>query len=109
MYKPALDADRVMMAALEAGAEDVESDEDGHWIITAEDDLGTVTAALEAALGESETAKFVWRPTVSAPVDGEAFDRLMRLIEILEEDDDVQLVITNADASDEVMAAYAES
>ena len=103
------DADTVMMAALEAGAEDVETDEDGHWITCAEDELGTVSAALEAALGESETAKFVWRPTVTAPADGEAFEKLMRLVEVLEEDDDDQSVTTNVEASDEVMAAYAAS
>jgi YebC/PmpR family DNA-binding regulatory protein len=53
VYPPGLDADTVMMAALEAGAEDVESDEEGHWITCADTDLGAVTAALEASLGES--------------------------------------------------------
>ena len=110
MYRlAAADADTVMMAALEAGASDVETDEDGHWITTGEDDLGSVASALEASLGESETAKFVWRPQTTAPVDGEAFERLMRLVEILEDDDDVQNVVTNVEASDEVMRAYAES
>jgi YebC/PmpR family DNA-binding regulatory protein len=109
-YKPeAGDADTVMMAALEAGAEDVESDEEGHWITTGEDDLGTVSAALEQSLGESETAKFVWRPNVTTPVEGESFDKLMRLIEVLEEDDDVQSVTTNMEASEDAMAAYAAS
>jgi YebC/PmpR family DNA-binding regulatory protein len=106
-YKPSLDADTVMMAALEAGAEDVETDDDGHWITTGEGDLGTVSAALEEALGESETARFVWRPTVTTPVDGEAFERLMRLVEVLEDDDDVQGVTTNVEAPEEAMAAYA--
>ncbi len=109
-YKPeAGDADTVMMAALDAGAEDVESDEEGHWITTGEDDLGTVSAALEQSLGESETAKFVWRPKVTTPVEGESFDKLMRLIEVLEEDDDVQSVTTNMEASEDAMAAYAAS
>ncbi len=103
------DADTVMMAALEAGASDVETDEEGHWITTSEGDLGSVAAALEQTLGESETAKFVWRPTTTTPVDGDAFERLMRLVEVLEDDDDVQVVVTNLEASDEVMAAYAES
>ncbi len=102
-------ADTVMMAALEAGAEDVESDEEGHWITTGEDDLGTVSASLEEALGESETAKFVWRPKVTTPVEGESFDKLMRLVEVLEDDDDVQPVTTNMETSDETMAAYAAS
>ena len=109
-YAPgAGDADTVMMAALEAGAEVVESDEDGHWITCAEDELGTVSAALEASLGESETARFVWRPKVTAPADAEAYERLMRLVETLEDDDDVQSVTTNVEASEEVMRAYAES
>jgi transcriptional/translational regulatory protein YebC/TACO1 len=103
------DPDTVMLAALEAGAEDVESDEDGHWITTGEDDLGTVSAALEESLGESETAKFVWRPKVTTPVEGEAFEKLMRLIEVLEDDDDVQSVTTNMETSEEAMAAYAAS
>ena len=103
------DADTVMMAALEAGASDVETDEEGHWITTGEDDLGTVSAALEGSLGESETTKFVWRPKVTAPVEGEGLEKLMRLVEVLEEDDDIQNVTTNVETSDEVMAAYAES
>jgi YebC/PmpR family DNA-binding regulatory protein len=101
------DADAVMMAALDAGAEDVETDEEGHWVTCAEGELGTVSAALEAALGESETARFVWRPTVTAPVDGEAFERLMRLVEVLEDDDDVQAVVTNMEAPEDVLEAYA--
>ena len=103
------DADTVMMAALDAGAEDVESDEEGHWITTGEDDLATVSAALEASLGESETAKFVWRPTVTTSADGETFEKLMKLVDVLEDDDDVQTVTTNVETSDEVMAAYADS
>ena len=110
LYKAgAGDADTVMMAAIEAGAEDVESDDEGHWITTGEDDLGTVSAALEESLGESETAKFVWRPKVTTPVEGEAFEKLMRLVEVLEDDDDVQSVTTNMETSDETMAAYAAS
>ncbi|NAZ37101.1 YebC/PmpR family DNA-binding transcriptional regulator [Rubellimicrobium sp. CFH 75288] len=103
------DADTVMMAALEAGAEDVESDAEGHWITCAEDELGTVSAALEATLGESESARFVWRPKVTTPVDAETYERVMRLIETLEDDDDVQSVTTNLEASEEVMRAYADS
>jgi transcriptional/translational regulatory protein YebC/TACO1 len=60
-------------------------------------------------LGESETAKFVWRPKVTTPADGEAFEKLMRLVEVLEDDDDVQNVTTNVEASEDVMAAYAAS
>jgi YebC/PmpR family DNA-binding regulatory protein len=110
MYKvTAGDADTVMMAALDAGADDVESDEDGHWIYCADTDLHEVATALEASLGESETTKFIWKPKTTTPVDLETLEKLMKLVEILEDDDDVQTVTTNFEASDEVMAAYAAS
>lgn len=105
-YKPeAGDADTVMLAAIEAGAEDVESDEDGHWIYCADTTLNEVTAALEASLGESETAKLVWRPKSRTEVDLEAAQKLMKLIETLEDDDDVQSVTGNFDLPEEVAAA----
>ncbi|WP_299964280.1 YebC/PmpR family DNA-binding transcriptional regulator [uncultured Roseobacter sp.] len=99
------DADTVMMAAIEAGAEDVESGEDGHVIWCADTDLNDVATALEGELGESESTKLVWRPTTTTEMDLEAMQKLMRLIEALEDDDDVQRVTTNFEASDEVMAA----
>jgi len=106
-YKAAVgDADTVMMAAIEAGAEDVESDDEGHWIYCADTDLAAVSEALEAALGESETAKLVWRPKTTTPVDFDTLEKLMRLVEVLEDDDDVQLVITNFEAPEDVMAAW---
>jgi len=98
------DADTVMMAALEAGAEDVETDEEGHWITCADSDLGPVTAALEAALGESETARLVWRPQNLTPLDLEGAEKVLKLIEVLEEDDDVQHVTGNFDIPEEVAA-----
>ncbi len=98
------DADTVMMAAIEAGAEDVESSEDGHVIWCADTDLGEVSAALEATLGESLSTKLVWKPTTTTEMDLEGMEKLMRLIEALEDDDDVQRVTTNFEASDEVMA-----
>ncbi|ADO43331.1 YebC/PmpR family DNA-binding transcriptional regulator [Ketogulonicigenium vulgare] len=104
------DADTVMMAALEAGADDVESDDEGHWIYCGDTALNEVSTALEAALGESETAKFVWQPQTTAPVtDLETLQKVMRLVELLEDDDDVQNVTTNMEVSDELMAEYAES
>ncbi|WP_373353021.1 YebC/PmpR family DNA-binding transcriptional regulator [Pseudoroseicyclus sp. CXY001] len=109
-YKPeAGDADTIMLAAIEAGAEDVESSEDGHYIYCADTDLNEVSTALEAALGESETAKLVWRPTTTAPVDLEGLQKLMKLVDTLEDDDDVQNVTTNFEAPDEVMAAFEEA
>ena len=101
----AADADTVMMAAIEAGAEDVESGEDGHVVWCADTDLNEVSNALEAALGESEHTKLVWKPTTTTELDLEGAEKLMRLIEALEEDDDVQTVTANFEVSDEVMEA----
>lgn len=98
------DADTVMMAAIEAGAEDVESSEDGHVIYCADTDLNEVSTALEAELGESESTKLIWRPVTTTEMDLEAMEKLMKLVDALEEDDDVQRVTTNFEASDEVMA-----
>jgi transcriptional/translational regulatory protein YebC/TACO1 len=98
------DADTVMMAAIEAGAEDVESSEEGHIVWCADTDLGEVSAALEAALGESESAKLVWRPGNTTELGLEDAQKLMKLIDALEDDDDVQTVTANFEISDEVMA-----
>ncbi|QPH53003.1 YebC/PmpR family DNA-binding transcriptional regulator [Pontivivens ytuae] len=98
------DADTVMMAAIEAGAEDVESSEDGHVILTADTDLNDVSNALEAELGESESTKLIWKPQTTTELDLEGAQKLMKLIEALEDDDDVQTVTANFEISDEVMA-----
>ncbi|NNE52622.1 MAG: YebC/PmpR family DNA-binding transcriptional regulator [Sulfitobacter sp.] len=98
------DADTVMMAAIEAGAEDVESSDDGHVIWCADTDLNEVSNALESELGESESTKLVWRPTTTTEMDLDNMQKLMRLVEALEDDDDVQRVTTNFEATDEVMA-----
>jgi YebC/PmpR family DNA-binding regulatory protein len=100
-------ADEVMMAALEAGAEDVESDEEGHWIYCAMDSLNEVSDALEKSLGESLESKLIWKPQVVTEVDLETAEKLMKLIDMLEEDDDVQAVTHNFDMSDEVAAQLA--
>ncbi|MEH6832848.1 YebC/PmpR family DNA-binding transcriptional regulator [Sulfitobacter sp.] len=99
------DADTVMMAAIEAGAEDVESSEDGHVIYCADTDLNDVSTALEAELGESDSTKLIWRPTTTTELDLEGMQKLMKLIDALEDDDDVQRVTANFEASDEVMEA----
>ena len=98
------DADSVMMAAIEAGAEDVESGEDGHTIWCADTDLNEVSNALEAQLGESESTRLVWRPTTTTEMDLESMQKLMKLMDALEDDDDVQQITTNFEASDDVMA-----
>ncbi|RMA41632.1 YebC/PmpR family DNA-binding transcriptional regulator [Rhodophyticola porphyridii] len=97
------DADTVMMAAIEAGAEDVESSEDGHVIWCADTDLNEVSTALEAELGESESTKLVWRPTTTTELDLDGAQKLMKLIEALEDDDDIQSVTANFEISDEIM------
>ena len=98
------DADTVMMAAIEAGAEDVESTEDGHVIWCADTDLNGVATTLETELGESDSTKLVWKPTMSTEMDFENMEKLMKLVDALEDDDDVQRVTTNFEASDEVMS-----
>jgi YebC/PmpR family DNA-binding regulatory protein len=103
------DADTVMMAAIEAGAEDVQSDDENHVIICADTDLNDVANALEAELGESASTKLIWQPNISTEVDLEGLTKLMKLLDTLEEDDDVQRVTANFEASDEVMAAFTES
>ena len=101
------DADSVMMAAIEAGAADVETDEEGHWIACAPDDLGAVTAAMEATLGESETAKLIWNPKSRTMLDLDTAEKVMKLIDALDDDDDVQSVTHNFDVPEEVAAALA--
>lgn len=104
VYKPEVgDADTVMMAAIEAGAEDVESSEDGHVIFCADTDLNEVATSLEGELGESESTKLIWKPTTTTELDLEGMQKLMRLVDALEDDDDIQRVTTNFEASDEVM------
>ena len=98
------DADKVMEAAIEAGADDVESDEDGHWIYTSFEGMGEVAAALEKALGEAESVKAIWRPQNTIAVDAESGASVMKVIGLLEEDDDVQNVYANFEMSDEDMA-----
>ncbi|SOH94145.1 DNA-binding regulatory protein, YebC/PmpR family [Monaibacterium marinum] len=97
------DADTVMMAAIEAGAEDVESSDEGHTIYTDGTDLNAVSTALEAELGESESTKLIWKPQTTTELGLEDAQKLMRLIEALEDDDDVQTVTANFDISDEIM------
>ena len=98
------DADRVFEAALEAGAEDVESTEDEHSIWTSMDALHEVAKALETMLGAAESAKLAWKPQLLVEVDEANAATLLKMIDALEEDDDVQTVWGNYDVSDEVMA-----
>lgn len=97
------DADAVLEAAIEAGAEDVQSGEDGHEIWTAQEDLHEVAKALEASLGEAESTKLAWRPQTPVEVGEAEAGSLLKLIDALDDDDDVQTVWGNYEVSDEVM------
>ena len=97
------DEDTVMMAAIVAGAEDVESSDEGHTIYCADTDLNEVSTALEAELGEAESTKLIWKPTTTTELDLEGAQKLFRLIEVLEDDDDIQRVTANFEISDEIM------
>ncbi len=98
------DEDAVMEAAIEAGAEDVQSDEDNHVIYCAFEDMGEVAKTLEATLGEAESVKAIWKPQNQTPVDEEKASTLLKLLDALEDDDDVQNVYSNFEIDDDVMA-----
>ncbi len=97
------DAEAVFEAAIEAGADDVVSDSDGHTIYCAFEDLGEAASVLEASLGEPESVSPVWKPQNTVPVDEEKAQTLMKLIAALEDDDDVQNVYANYEIDDAVM------
>jgi YebC/PmpR family DNA-binding regulatory protein len=96
-------ADQMLDAAIEAGADDA-SAEDNHTITCAFENIGEVSSALAAKFGDAESVKIVWKPNVMTPLDFDKAETLMKLVDALDEDDDVQHVFTNADISDEVMA-----
>src|SRR5690349_19085153 len=100
-------ADEVLEAAIDAGADDVESDEDGHEIWTSIDNLHGVAKSLEAALGEPESVKLAWRPQNSVDLGEDDAVQLIKLVDALEDDDDVQTVWGNYEMSDEVMEKVA--
>jgi YebC/PmpR family DNA-binding regulatory protein len=100
----AVSADKAMEAAIEAGADDVQSDEDSHVIICAFENIGEVSSTLEAALGEAESVKTIWRPQNNIPVDEERAQSLIKLVAVLEDDDDVQNVYANFEVDDATLA-----
>ncbi|HEX2794466.1 MAG TPA: YebC/PmpR family DNA-binding transcriptional regulator [Croceicoccus sp.] len=97
------DEEKVLEAAIEAGADDVESSEDGHVVWTQMDSLHEVATTLEKALGEPEGVKLAWKPNITVDVDESNAQTLMKLVDTLEDDDDVQTVWGNYEVSDEVM------
>ena len=101
------DEEKVLEAAIDAGADDVQSDEEGHEIWTSVDSLHEVAKALEAALGEAESVKLGWKPQNETTVVGNDAATLMKLIDALEEDDDVQNVWGNYNVPDEELEKLA--
>jgi len=95
------DADKVMEAAIEAGADDVESDDEVHYIYTSFESMGDAASALEASLGEAESVKAIWRPQNYVTVDTSKGESLLKLIGVLEDDDDVQNVYANFELDEE--------
>ncbi|MDT7953525.1 MAG: YebC/PmpR family DNA-binding transcriptional regulator [Acetobacteraceae bacterium] len=95
-------ADEVLEAAIEAGADDVASDADGHEITCAVDDFFAVRDALETRFGPPASARLEWRPTTSVTLDEEKATGLLKLIDVLEDNDDVQNVYANFDILDDV-------
>ena len=94
------DADTMLEAAIEAGADDVESNEEGHEILCAPDELDAVREALEARFGPPEQAALSWRPQATVPVDDERAEGLLKLLQALDDNDDVQRVVANFEVSE---------
>jgi YebC/PmpR family DNA-binding regulatory protein len=95
--------DAMLEAAIDAGADDVVSDETSHVVTCAFESIGEVSAALAKSFGDAESVKVVWKPQTMTPVDQEKAESLMKLVDALDEDDDVQAVFSNADIPDDVM------
>jgi YebC/PmpR family DNA-binding regulatory protein len=99
-----VNADDLLEAAIEAGADDVNSSEETHEVVCAVESLAEVQKALEAKFGEPRKAGLVWRPQNTIAVDDETGEKLMRLVETLEDNDDVQNVTANFELSEALMA-----
>jgi YebC/PmpR family DNA-binding regulatory protein len=100
----AASADAMLEAAIDAGAEDVVSDEGGHQIYTTADTLRDVAKALEAKFGEPRKAALTWKPQNTVPVDDEQGEKVLKLIDALNDQDDVQNVYANFEVSDALVA-----
>ena len=92
-------ADAMLEAVIDAGGENVESDADEHYITCSVEDFGKVRAALEAKFGEPSTAKLTWEPKTMTPVPGDAATNLEKLLDSLEDNDDIQNVYDNAETN----------
>jgi YebC/PmpR family DNA-binding regulatory protein len=106
VYAPEVgSADAVLEAAIEAGADDVVSDDDGHTITCAFESMSAVARALEKTLGAAKSAKVIWKPVTTTPLDAENAATIMKLIAALEDDDDVQAVFANFEIDEATMAS----
>jgi YebC/PmpR family DNA-binding regulatory protein len=104
LYPAAATSEAAMLdAAIEAGAEDCESDSEQHRITAAHDSLHEVSAALEKTFGEPLSSQFVWLPKTMTAISEEQAATLMKMLDALEDSDDVQRVTTNADISEEIL------
>ncbi|MEM8770261.1 MAG: YebC/PmpR family DNA-binding transcriptional regulator [Pseudomonadota bacterium] len=99
--------DDMLEAAIEAGADDVQSSEESHDIYCAFDQLAEVASNLEAKFGEAETAKPIWKPQNTIAIDSDKVETLMKFMDALDDCDDVQNVYANFDISDEDAARLA--
>ena len=101
----AASADAMFEAALEAGAENVESDGEAHTITTSVDDFAAARDALETLFDSPDRSGLVWRPTTLSPLDADKAESVLKLIDALEDNDDVQKVFANFDLSEEALAS----
>jgi YebC/PmpR family DNA-binding regulatory protein len=97
-------AEAMLEAAIEAGADDCETDEEGHWVYCSIETLHETVAALEARFGDAQSASIIWKPQNSVEVDEEKGERLIKMIDALEDSDDVQKVYANFEMSEKVLA-----
>ncbi len=100
--------DAMMEAAIEAGAEDVQASDDGYEVITALESLREVAQTLESKFGEPRKASLIWKPHNTIGVDDESGEKILRLVGMLEDNDDVQNVYANFEVSDTLMAKFAD-
>jgi YebC/PmpR family DNA-binding regulatory protein len=99
----AASADDMLEAAIDAGADDVASDGDGHVVIASQEDFNSVRDALEERFGPAESARIAWRPRTGAPIDEDTAATLFKLLETLEDSDDVQNVYANFEVGEDVL------
>jgi len=94
----------IFEAAVEAGAQDVQSDEDGHVVLCAKEEFAQIRDSLENRFGAAQRSGLIWQPLTTVPVDEDNAQSLFKMIDTLEDNDDVQRVFSNFDISDEIMA-----